>query len=430
MRAYLRIALIITTVINSGHLICQEKGEPGLFQLVDHSKSPYFPPLLQQGEMGSCDWFACAYYQMTYMRNRMLHKSCNPAEIFSPAFGFVLINNGQTYPYNMWFQDVYELLKIHGCPFLVDFPYWYADGVHYRQWPTDSSIWRKAISNRIEGYASLDFDLEKVKQLLRDGEVLVIQFNPQRSHYLKSKDNPDSELDDEIIGQYVLSSGVEGPDHTVCMVGYNDAIWIDRNENGKPEANELGAFKIAESIDDGFVNKGFRWMSYQSLCDPDSGILFQDKLWRVFLKKNYQPEVLARICLEHSQRGRLKMQLGRCARPELTSALNSTFVFDPYALGFKPGASGKSLIEGADFPFDGTQGMGTGCFTFDLTDLRSPAQDSLAYWFLRIENISTASGKLTAFNMEFMKDRVIIPCSQLPALITPGETVLFIRDPE
>jgi hypothetical protein len=393
--------------------------------VADNSASPYFPPVMQQGVVGSCDWFAVAYYQMTYMRNRMLDKSYDPKETFSPKFGFTLINNGKDFPWNMWFIDVYELLKKHGNPFLPDCPYDAATGTHYREWPVDSAIWRRALYNRIEGYESLDFDLDKVRKLVREGEVLVIQFNPARVNYMQAKDNPVTRLDDAAIGDHVLSAGVEGPDHTVCMVGYNDHIWIDRNGNAKPEQDELGAFKIAESMSDGFVNDGYRWMSYAALADTTAGILFQRKLWRVFLRDSYQPKVIAQVCVEHAERGKLKMQLGRSRQATSASALESSRVFDPYALGFSAGASGKSLIEGADFSFNGEEGMHEGCFTFDLTDLQSATEEPETFWFLRLNNLSEQGGRVTVFRIVDMRNGSVKECKTLPAKLIQGGNVLF-----
>jgi hypothetical protein len=400
-------------------------GQGGDSTVVDNSTSPYFPPIMQQGNVGSCDWFACAYYQMTYMRNRMLDKPYDPKETFSPKFGFTLINNGKDYPWNMWFIDVYELLKKHGNPFLPDCPYDAATGTHYREWPVDSAVWRRALYNRIDGYASLDFDLEKVRKLLRDGEVLVIQFNPSQVEYLEAKDNPGTSLDDAVAGVHVLSGGAEGPDHTVCMVGYNDHIWIDRNVNGQVEKNELGAFKIAESIDDGHVRDGFRWMSYAALADSTAGILFQRKLWRVFLRDHYQPKVMAQICLEHAERGKLKIQLGRSSAPTVASALESKCIFDPYAMGFAPGASGKSLIEGADFSFNGEEGMHEGCFTFDLSDLPPSSAEKETVWFLRLNNLSEQGGRVIVFRIVDITNGSVQECKTLPAKLIQGENVLF-----
>ncbi|MFN8208260.1 MAG: hypothetical protein U0T82_12765 [Bacteroidales bacterium] len=423
------LSLILILAVSACTYSASRAGAGQDSTITDNSASPYFPPIMQQGYVGSCDWFAVAYYQMSYTRNRMLNKAYTPEETFSPKFGFTLINNGKDYPWNMWFVDVYELLKKHGCPFLPDCPYDAAEGRHYREWVVDSAVWRRAINNRIAGYESLTFDLNRVRALLRAGEVLVIQFNPGTVQYLKAMDNPLTGKDDAAAGEQVLAGGTAGPDHTVCMVGYNDHIWIDRDEDGKITADELGAFKIAESIGDGNVNKGFRWMSYAALDGNHSAILFENKLWRVFLRNNYQPRLIAQLCIEHAERGKLKMQLGRCAKADEKSVRQSTMVFDPYALGFVPGASGKSLIAGADFSFNGQEGMHEGCFSFDLTDMYEAKAEGMNQWFLRLENGSGREGRITAFRIGDPGKNSWINCMAVPLKLVEGENILFLEYP-
>ena len=55
---------------------------------VDHGRSKYFPPFLARGQVASCDWCACAYYQMTYTLNAMVDRTVTPQNTFSPKFGF------------------------------------------------------------------------------------------------------------------------------------------------------------------------------------------------------------------------------------------------------------------------------------------------------------------------------------------------------
>ena len=50
--------------------------------------------------------------------------------------------------------------------------------------------------------------------------------------------------------------------HAMTIVGYNDTIWADINENQSIDSGELGAFLIANSWGDRWRNGGFIWLSY------------------------------------------------------------------------------------------------------------------------------------------------------------------------
>ena len=53
--------------------------------------------------------------------------------------------------------------------------------------------------------------------------------------------------------------------HALTVVGYNDNICCDVNGNGKIEASEKGAFKIANSWGTGWGNSGYIWVLYDAL---------------------------------------------------------------------------------------------------------------------------------------------------------------------
>jgi len=394
---------------------------------VDLSRSKYFPPFLDQGKVASCDWFACAYYQMTYTLNRLHDRPATSSNTFSPKFGFTIINNASDFPANLWFLDVYEFLKKHGSPFLPDVPYDLADGQHHTEWTRDPEVWRKALGNRLEGYEYKLFELDSVKRMLQDGEVLVIQFDYRGYKAGKVQDNPDDDKDDTYAGQAILTSGKNGPDHTVTLVGYNDHIWTDLNGDGKVQKDELGALKLAESYHDPAVNKDFRWVAYAAVRDPRTTIFYENKVWRIKMRQNYQPKILCEVILNHSQRDKLKLQFGRALsdNPSEIAKLGEANVFDPSGLGFKPGASGKSLIEGGNCAFDGSSSACDGGFTFDLTDLLA-APGKAGYWYCRLLNESDQPVIIKSFKILDLERNKTLKATSLPEGFSHQEKAVFI----
>lgn len=423
MGQFLR-SVFVVSVLLTGHVVAQP-----LPVSVDNSRSPYFPPQRYQGNLGSCDWFACAYYQMTYMYNRALSRPANPTNTFSPAFGFSLVNNGGTFPNNLWFADVYDLLKDFGSPSIADFPYDPERTSTYKAWCTNADLWRKALRYRIEGGEALSFDIPTVKKLLADGEVLVIQCNPWSCGLGTSGDNPASQSDDSIAGMSVVVSGPASPDHTVALVGYDDTVWVDANGNGKPESSELGAFRIIESAQGAGEREGYRWVAYRAVSDPSSSVIFENKVWRMKIRKDYKPKVLVEIRLRDSCRGRLNMQFGRSTDADENTFPSSPFLFDPKALGFSPGRSGKSLIAGADWSFAGSADPGYAGFVFDLSDLVTTRADGADIWFFRLRNDSKKSVSVVSWKLIDLEQGVTIKGKRIHRDFSGREVFLFLRHP-
>jgi hypothetical protein len=395
---------------------------------VDHSRSPHFPPFMDQGRVASCDWFACAYYQMSYTLNRMKNRPASPSTTFSPKFGFNAINNANVYPNNIWFVDIYNFLQRHGSVFLTDLPYDLARGEHYKEWVRDPELWRKAIPHRIAKYEFINFDVDLIKQHLAKGEVLVVQFDYNGMNHGRLRDDPKDAKDDPFVNQTIITSGKHGPDHTVALVGYNDHLWVDLNGDGILQAGEKGAFKLAESYREPAINDGFRWVSYQAVRNPQTTVFYENKAWRIEMREAYQPRLLAQVVLKHGQREKLKLQFGRSFSQDAGEArkLGESYTFEPYGLGFKPGASGKSLIEGGDCAFDGGKIPCEGGFTFDLTDLLAPSIQA-EFWYFRLLNESDQPVSIQSFKLVDLERNLVQSAEDLPPAYSRQEKTVFIR---
>jgi hypothetical protein len=394
---------------------------------VDLSRSKYFPPFAGQGSVASCDWFACAYYQMTYMNNRRHDRAADPSNTFSPKFGFTIINNGASFPSNLWFMDVYDFLQRHGSPTIAAYPYDLAGGEHYREWCRDASIWQAALSSRIDGYEYVLFDLQRVKDLLASGEVLVLQFSPARVDTLRTKNNPGTTKDDATVGESIIVSGRNGPDHTVALVGFDESLWVDVNGDRAVTPDELGALKVVESVSGPGVNNGYRWISLRAVTNPVTTILFENKVWRMRIRDNYAPKVVAEITLNHGARDQLKMQFGRARNedPADAAGLGAEYVLDPSGFGFNPGRSGRSLVEGCRCGFDGGANACDGSFAFDLTDLVSRAD--APYWYFRVRNGGDQALTVKSFKIVDLERGVTLEDAGLPLSLSNDERHRFIH---
>jgi len=121
---------------------------------VDNSQLKSFPPIGNQGGLGSCETFAIAYYQYTHEVGLLAgwdnkSPSSTDATKFSPKWLYNLSNGGEdagTYE-----GTNYALMMDHGALTLADFPYVGdpSNPLNYREWPVGVAIWEKALKYKL-----------------------------------------------------------------------------------------------------------------------------------------------------------------------------------------------------------------------------------------------------------------------------------------
>jgi hypothetical protein len=402
---------------------------------VDLSAAPHFPPVIDQGEIGSCDWCAVVYYQMTFLLNRRHGRAAAPENTFSPQFGYNFLNNAGSFPCNIRVDDVYRFTAKHGAATVSEVPY----TRRYVPWCTDAAVWRSALSRRIAGGRSFtlrgeapdadtSFDsyadfFHEIKRLLSGGEVLVVQSETFAGTTSRIGDDPATAEDDRFAGESIIVSGRNGPDHTVALVGYNDHVWADRNGDGAVQPEEKGALKIADSAGSRAPrrNGGFLWMAYGAAGSS----LFQNRVHRMVLREGGAPGILATITLVAPERDKVRFQFGRSADSAAPPGAAPRRVFDPYGLGFEPGKAGVSLTAGGAFAFDGGPEPSEGSFVFDLSEL--DAGDPSDFWFLRVENAGDKPVTVLDFEITDAAGGRSVRDPGLPVALARGEVRRFVR---
>lgn len=411
--------------------------DTSLPQSVDHSKSVCFPPVANQGYIGSCDWFAVVYYQMTFMFNNLYGRAADSSNIFSPRFGYNVTNNGASYPYNIRVDDVYKFVQKHGSATIKQFPY----NLEYRSWCTNAELWEKALRYRIVGYqyftymhrsynANYSFDtlsdyLKEIKTTLSNGELLVIQTNNFEKTYFKGiKDDTSISEDDEFVGELAIYQGNNGYDHTMAIVGYNDNIWVDVNDDNVVQESEKGAIKIVDSFGPEAANhnEGFYWMLYSTI---ESSIA-ECRINRMFIRTNYEPKILCKITLHTLFRDKVKFQLGRAVSTSVSELSTDTHqIFDPYAMGYGVGTAGLSLISGASCSYDGSDSPSDGNFVFDLTEIFQ--EDDSKYWYLKVINTGSEPLLIKKFQIINKQNNTFVEDLILPLEVVNKEEVRFLN---
>lgn len=243
---------------------------------VDLSTDPCFPSLGNQADLGSCVGFSTTYYQFSYEVNKMngVTSAANRI-VYSPKWTYNLINNGEDN--GACISDAYIILKNYGALKISDLPY----DNDYCWVPGNTNISsNEMISEKIEAletrvssfgtcelpnsgtfiYGPNDSDLDVIKYLLNSGKILTISTN--------TAFNWKNGIDHNNTTIKVNYRCCYGGGHAMAIVGYDDNVWCDVNNNGIVENCEKGAFKIANSYGSTGVSNdtnGYKWVLYDAL---------------------------------------------------------------------------------------------------------------------------------------------------------------------
>ncbi len=361
-------------------------GSASLPKYVDNSELPYFPPIKDQGSIGSCAAFASTYYQATYMtamaRGWDVRDDNDNSNKFSPKWTYNLLNGGTDEGSTA--LSAYRLFLENGIATWADLPY-NGDGSvpeNYLEWSTEESVWRNAINYKIDkvGYVKIADGtdtpvtsphspaLNDIKQLLNNGYVLLYSTSIYSWRYKTINDDPVTVADNEFAGKSAafMQDGYAGS-HMMTVVGYNDDIWVDINEDNIAEPAEKGAFRIANSWGDGWEDNGFSWIAYDALnkvsavSGAPEAIYQRDSIWDaeniacwLTAKASYTPDVIGEITLNHAKRNQVTLELGMQNADGTDSV-----TYKPIAVN----------IGNTEYAFDGTNIPCDATFVFDYSDM-------------------------------------------------------------
>lgn len=371
---------------------------------VDNSKLPSFPPIGNQGSLGSCVAWGSTYYQASHEIG-LLHgwnNKTSSAHVLSPKWTYNLINQGK----NVGSSPVvaYELLSMNGAPTILDFPY----DNNYTAWDLNTDHWVSALSNRmapatlIPGLGGAEEqNLTAIKQALVNGHVLTFASFIDSWVYTRIKFDPGSPNSSH-VGEYAAywMNGYNGG-HFMTIVGYDDNIWIDINQNGSVDPGEKGAFLIANSWGTDWGNHGFIWISYDAFLAHSrvsggpgqnrvpAGMFFNSCLISATAKEpNYTPRLIAEFSISQAYRNQINIQAGVSA---LNQALPTSYITIP-----------AFANKGGDFEFDGAPASNvaeTATFAIDLTDFLSSFPSPQRYYLLVGDNTPGNRTTLNSFSL-------------------------------
>ena len=381
---------------------------------VDNSTEAWFPPISGQ-RGGSCASFSTTYYTMTSQVARLRGwnvKSDNiDAHKFSTRFTYNLINNGADN--GSWITGAYDVMLTMGSATYQTVPYNVDDFV---SWPTSAAIWRDALNYRMAQSGSIggvdgEVGRANAKQMLADGYILNYATHVLDWQYTNLKNDPATTADDGFFAAGVPAvrikvvthslrdenKGLSG--HGMTIVGYNDDVWCDLNNNGVVDAGEKGAFRIANSWGE-WEDGGFMWVSYDALkqvsgvtngpSDVSPTVLRQGIFWNFTMywmsaRTSYTPSLVAEITATHAKRNQMYLGVGRGDG----AAIVPTTTWAPAQLQ----GSGGALA------FDGTSTPVAATFVIDCSDIVNTGSGNR--WFASFKD-NAANDAGTFQNVRFI----------------------------
>jgi len=193
---------------------------------LDLSTDKYFPTIGNQGNIGSCASWACAYYANSYLQARIHNwdlKGNDSSKCFNPLWTYTKLNNGEIYRGTAP-EDTLKMLSRIGAVTYETMP----ENESYTFWG-DEDDWLEAPQYRITGFDfTLTNNTEVIKSWLNEGSIVIIAI-----HY---DDLRNCFENSSIISDHCQSH--EEATHAVVIAGYNDSMSKD---------NETGVFKVVNT---------------------------------------------------------------------------------------------------------------------------------------------------------------------------------------
>ncbi len=404
---------IVTYDENAIEVYSDNSNKVSLAAAVDNSENACFPPIGNQVG-GACAAWSTIYYQLTnninLIRKKAAKKTVNGVitpiyeNIMAPRWIYNLAtsiseNEDGTYSQSgIWFRNSYSAARNFGCPSWADCDANLNTSTSY-SWNPGVEQWKNAMQNKIDNIMFLSLNKEnadsiispnftnssvnEMKKLLMDGYVLSY-YTFVYSYKYQNNDNIHVtecvRKFDNLTGTYTAQGA-----HAMTIVGYDDNMWIDVNEDGIEDEAEHGALKVANSWGTGYHDKGFIWIAYDALnkksniLDDDPyriPIIYFQEVYHIQPKVSYTPLVVAEVNLDTNCRNQLAIEIGISDTTQSTPSIskgvteseihflnNNDETNKPFNMAFYYSEDTVNL------GFNGNEGYGNADFTFDMTPL-------------------------------------------------------------
>jgi hypothetical protein len=406
--------------------------------MVDNSTQPYFRPLFQQVglECGQASSIGLGFtYEIDNARNVAANTTANQ---YPTHFAYNFINNGTDN--GVSYFETFEILKRCGTPNVADY-----GGMSYggpSRWISGYAKYYNGMQNRITDVYSIKVNTYEGLEMLKSwiynhlGNSTVGGVANFYTQYM----NPTLQLPAGTpeSGKYVITSWGGSPNHGLTIVGYNDSIRWDYNNDGLYTNNidingdgivnlkdcEIGGVKVANTYGgiNNWGNTGFCYMMYKTFAENlGNGGIWNNIVTIIYAKPVCTPKLTYKITLKHTSRTKIKVSAGVSTDISATEpdAILNLPIFD-----FQ---GGDKYMQGGTTEADKTLEFG-----LDATPLLSEiASGQPAKFFLMVQEAdpdNLATGQIIDWQIiDYNNGGNAIACNSIPAFVENGVTTATIN---
>jgi len=405
---------------------------------VNNGETKFFPPIISQHGW-SCNQAASIGYTLTYEMNRLRNLDSNEwVNQYAPLFPWNFLNRCVPGAGVSYF-DSWEVVKSAGCTTFPDFPNYNNTKI----WMSGYDKYYRTMQNRIVQNYSIHVGspegLLVLKNYLYDhldgsdvGGVANVQIASGGMIFRYALDNgPDP-------GAPVLVSFGESVGHALTVIGYDDNIRVDINNDGRSTNDEdvdgngvidmrdweIGALILANTWGRGWGRDGFAYCSYSCLGrEGHRGGIWGRSVHVIKAVKEYEPVMTMKVVMDHTSRNKFKLLAGVASDPEATEP--------EHIMGFAHFSyQGDADPLFSDDPDDTTR-FELGIDISGLTSYIEPGQDTK--FFLLVDEkdpTDQGKGKIRSFsiiNYNGEEDEVVSDQYDVPILNDQTTTMSLVR---
>lgn len=296
---------------------------------VDNSTQPYLRPITSQTGY-ECGQSAGVAFNFTYEIDRVRGLPANTTNNQYPThFVWDFLNSGDNYVGASFF-DSWEIIRACGTMNVTDYGGTLGFG-GYKRWINGYDMYLNGMHNRLTSVKAIRCDYPEGLLTLKYWLYDHLEGSPVGGvgniygQYFGSVTTTLPAGTPE-AGKYVQTYWGGSPSHAWTIVGYNDSIRFDFNNDGQYTNNiditgdgivdmhdwEKGGLKFANGYaGTGWCNSGFCYTMYKCLADNmGAGGIWNHTIYIVDVKTSCEPQLTMKVTLKHTSRNKLKVTVG------------------------------------------------------------------------------------------------------------------------